>query len=342
MNYSIDPFVEATNEQSFVPLTEQPSFNIADAEPIANATYIGYVYVPEDVTNATLKVGADDNATAFLYAFESLRARVDPLPNAQYGGGQFRYSEEVVLAATLPKGYYRMQVTYTNVVLPESWQNIARLEVLLNGTQVQLGNLKCKVDFPENAIQLAHPITWYEKRQDAASVQYKYNTGTITHLTAAEYNAMVRVIFAESSNHVDQDDEMRAIASVMLNRLGNSITLQYRDPVTSMLSEDEFPNPSNWPSYGGTQYNQVAEAKYCDVNQETCKKLNKAKAALDYVIANGVSVVYDGFRQGGTTNQPHVNIGGTSFLTTIQRRDCRTEPDNWENLPVWSGSPLDI
>lgn len=106
----------------------------------------------------------------------------------------------------------------------------------------------CRIDWPVKAVPPSYPITWYELRQDANAVQYCYNTGTISEITVDEFNAMARVIYAEADT---KGAEMKAIASVMVNRLGNTKGNSYRNPLLSLLTEfgeiKDGKNP-NWAS----------------------------------------------------------------------------------------------
>lgn len=137
---------------------------------------------------------------------------------------------------------------------------------------------------------------------------------------------------------------MRAIALVMLNRLGNTKGNAYRNPLLSMLTEfgeiKDGKNP-NWASVTNQQYAKVEGEKYRDIDRLSCEKPEEARKALLEVLSGGVTVPYDGFRTAGTTPKPHVTIGGTDFLTEKQYRTCTVKPDGWDNLSVWTGGPLD-
>ena len=207
-------------------------------------------------------------------------------------------------------------------------------------TLLKLGE-GCRIGWPEQAVPIAYPITWYELRQDSNAVRYRYNTGTISEITVDEFNAMARVIYAEADT---KGAEMKAITSVMLNRLGNTKGNAYRNPLLSMLTEfgeiKDGKNP-NWASVTDQQYAKVEGEKYRDIDRLSCEKLEEARKALLEVLSGDVTVPYDGFRTAGTTPKPHVTIGGTDFLTEKQYRTCTVKPDGWDNLSVWPGGPLD-
>ncbi len=213
---------------------------------------------------------------------------------------------------------------------------------LASGTPMTLLKLGegCRIDWPVKDVLLAYPITWYVLRRDANAVQYRYNTGTISEITVDEFNAMARVIYAEADT---KGAEMKAIASVMLNRLGNTKGTAYRNPLLSMLTEfGEIKNGKNfnWPSVTDQQYAKVEGEKYRDIDRLSCEKLEEARKALLDVLSGGVTVPYDGFRTAGTTPRPHVTIDGTDFLTEKQYQTCTVKSAGWDNLPVWPDGSL--
>lgn len=114
---------------------EQPSFNLSNAEAFTE-TWEGYIKVDADIENCVLKVSADDNACFFLYAFPDHKAEL--LPRGPQGGGGYTDATSTPIPQ-LKKGYYRAKVTYENI--DYSGTNLARLDVLLNGNQIAIGNL---------------------------------------------------------------------------------------------------------------------------------------------------------------------------------------------------------
>lgn len=115
---------------------EQPSFNLSNAEAFTE-TWEGYIKVDADIENCVLKVSADDNACFFLYAFPDHKAEL--LPRGPQGGGGYTDATSTPIPQ-LKKGYYRAKVTYENI--DYSGTNLARLDVLLNGTQITMGQLE--------------------------------------------------------------------------------------------------------------------------------------------------------------------------------------------------------
>lgn len=317
-----------------------------------NETWKGYIKV-EKTEKHYFRIDGDDVLTLKIP-----HAKVD----ITTGGGSLTTQK---VEATLERGFYYCELAYNNkAYTPEdkSYEGciaiMSTTEIppegkyvkydtskseLTSGTPMTLLKLGegCRIDWPKKAEPLANPIIWYELRQNANAVKHRYNTGTISEITVDEFNAMARVIYAEADT---KGAEMKAIASVMLNRLGNTKGNAYRNPLLSMLTEfceiKDGKNP-NWASVTDQQYAKVQGEKYKDIDRLSCEKLEEARKALHEVLSGGVTVPYDGFRTGGSTPKPHVTIGGTDFLTEKQYRTCTIKPAGWDSLPVWPGGPLD-
>lgn len=136
-----DPYVPALSRHIFTAggcsngSHNQPQFN--ESNGAFTETWDGYIYVPETMDNVKLKVSADDNACFYLYAFPDNKAN---LPGrGPLGGGSYASAESTPISH-LEKGYYRVNVTYENINY--SGANVARLDVLLNGTQITIGQLE--------------------------------------------------------------------------------------------------------------------------------------------------------------------------------------------------------
>ena len=136
-----DPYVPALSRHIFTAggcsngSHNQPQFN--ESNGAFTETWDGYIYVPETMDNVKLKVSADDNACFYLYAFPDNKAN---LPGrGPLGGGSYASAESTPIAH-LEKGYYRVNVTYENIDYPGA--NVSRLDVLLNGTQISIGQLE--------------------------------------------------------------------------------------------------------------------------------------------------------------------------------------------------------
>ena len=218
--------------------------------------------------------------------------------------------------------------------------NVSKCKLTLTATKIAA---TCDVVWPLAPLPLGSPITWYEIRSDDNGVEYKYNTGTINKIFVEEFAAMARVIFAEAGT---VGEEMKAIASVMLNRLGNSRGgTAYRRPVLSMLDEFNQRNSAggnpNWTSVTDSQYASVEGDKCYNIDTPSCKKLKAAITALQEEIANGPSYPYDQMRTAGSAQGSHVTIGRTDFLTKRTYAVCDIKPANWDSLGTYPGSPLD-
>lgn len=266
-------------------------------------------------------------------------AGIDGEPGERGGHVEWTKSGSVGL---IP-GDYIIEINQENVdyIKGDPRFNVSKCNLTLTATKIAA---TCDVLWPLAPIPLGSPITWYVKRRDNNGVEYKYDTGTISEISVEEFAAMARVIFAEADTN---GAEMSAIASVMLNRLGNSAGgNNYRNPVLSMLDEFDQRNSAgenpNWASVTDPQYASVEGDKCYNIDPKSCKKLKAAISALKREIADGPSYPYDGFRTAGTTSQSHVTIGGTDFLTERQYAICDVKPEDWDSIGIWPNSPLDV
>lgn len=121
---------------------DQPCFNESSVDTATDNSaftedWDGYILVTQPINNCVLKVSADDNASFYLYAFPS---HVANLPGrGPLGGGSYASAESQPIPRLEP-GYYRAHVSYTNIAYVGT--NVARLDVQLNGSQIQLGQLE--------------------------------------------------------------------------------------------------------------------------------------------------------------------------------------------------------
>ncbi len=148
-----DPYVPALSRHIFTAggcssgTHNQPCFN--ESSDSFEETWDGYIYVPAPIENCVLKVSADDNASFYLHAFPD---NVANLPGrGPLGGGNYESAESTPIEH-LKKGYYRVHVTYQNIDYPKA--NIARLDVLLNGTQISIGQLETHNLLTSNATNI--------------------------------------------------------------------------------------------------------------------------------------------------------------------------------------------
>lgn len=124
---------------------DQPCFN--EQAGAFTETWDGYIYVPESMENVKLTVAADDNACFYLHAFPDCKAEL--LGRGPLGGGNYTSAESTPIPM-LKKGYYRVHVSYTNIDYPG--KNIARLDVLLNGEQITIGQLETHNTLSEDEV----------------------------------------------------------------------------------------------------------------------------------------------------------------------------------------------
>lgn len=159
-----DPYVPALSRHIFTTggcssgSHDQPSFN--ESSDAFTESWDGYIYVPNDIDDCVLTVSADDNAQFYLYAFPD---KVADLPGrGPMGGGNYESAESEPIEH-LKKGYYRVHVSYENIDYPKN--NVARLEVLLNGSQISIGQLET-----HNLLTRDKALDWLNKY---APVNYK-------------------------------------------------------------------------------------------------------------------------------------------------------------------------
>ncbi len=115
-----------SSEENSIPCN--PCFN-KNSWPECEYEWNGYIYIPSRMTNATIRIGADDWGTATLGAFPDKTASVDRPNPGPAGGGPFYLGTPQSLGTLFP-GYYRIKITYTNISYSAS-RNAARCEVRL-------------------------------------------------------------------------------------------------------------------------------------------------------------------------------------------------------------------
>ena len=266
---------------------------------------------------------------------------VDDVPGPR--GGHALWSKHGNVS--LPPGEYIIYVYHENATYVDAYADKAKYNISQCDFSITARKFRgaCLLNWPADPVSLGTPITWYEERQNKNAVRHRFNSGTISAITAEEFAAMARVIYAEAGT---TGEEMKAIASVMLNRLGNSpYGVAYRRPVLSILDEfsqrDSNGKNPNWASVTDSQFASVEGDKCYSIDSLSCAKLNAAISALLSEIATGPSYPYDGMRTAGTTSLNHVTIGQTDFLQERQYAICDVKPSDWDSLPIWPDSPLD-
>ena len=274
---------------------------------------------------------------------------VDDVPGPR--GGHALWSKHGNVA--LPPGEYIIYVyhenaTYVDAYADKAKYNISKCEFAINATKERF------VVWPTSPVVLSNPITWYYAIQDSSAKLYKFNTGTISELSAEEFGEMARVIFAEASNEYE---DMKAIAAVMLNRLGNSPSMPFRNPVLSILDEINASrktttnnNPKKyWVGVNNAQYKSVQGENYMNIDPPSKDKLIKSIDALHEIIRSGTAnYPYTYYNQQAEPGD--VKIGVHYFKTIKQYHTCtdlsqlkdsKGVLQEWDKLPIAPNSPLE-
>ncbi|MEG2970259.1 MAG: T6SS effector amidase Tae4 family protein [Akkermansia sp.] len=120
---------------TFTKSDDQPAMNKMPAEAMTK-TYEGFVKVPSTGVH-TFKIGVDDNGWLEIHGHKIEVKGMGP----QNGGG-FRYSEPLKLK--IPAGHHKIKIYFENIDYKPAEGNRARLEVLMDGAQIILGNITDK------------------------------------------------------------------------------------------------------------------------------------------------------------------------------------------------------
>lgn len=203
-----DPYVPALSRHIFTAggcssgSHDQPSFS--ESSDAFTESWDGYIYVPNDIDNCVLKVSADDNAQFYLYAFPD---KVADLPGrGPMGGGNYESAESEPIEH-LKKGYYRVHVSYENIDYPKN--NVARLEVLLNGSQISIGQLE------------THNKLTEEKAKEILQNYRAYSSYEDDHEAAAA----IWALFGEKAKEdMGATDTCATRVSIALSRSGYTLT----------------------------------------------------------------------------------------------------------------------
>lgn len=283
--------------------------------------------------------GHKDNKLLHL----GLEKDIDGAPGDRGGHVEWGKVGEVQL---LP-GEYVIEVSQTNATYNSNGNpryNVSKCNLLISATAE---SACCIFAWPMSNVALGTPITWYEcntRRSD--SIRRRWNTGTIYDVTPEQFMQMAKVVYAEAAREgIYTTDEMRGIASVMLNRMGRSKSMAYRSGATIIDITTEFAEKDNWKSVTGPLYKSIENTSAHELaDNRACQKIIASINALLYVLQNGATVNYDRFVSAKTmnTNNPaaYEVIGGTAFLREIQYRDCRPKPAGWDELPIDKNGPL--
>lgn len=118
---------------TFTKQNDQPAMNEMRSDGFTK-TWNGFIKIPTTGVH-TFKIGVDDNGW-----MEICGHKIEVKGTGEYGGGQFRYSEPLKLK--IPAGYHKISVFFENIdYKPNPQNNRARLEILMDGKQIELGDV---------------------------------------------------------------------------------------------------------------------------------------------------------------------------------------------------------
>jgi len=268
-------------------------------------------------------------------------AGIDGEPGERGGHEEWAKSGSVRL---IP-GDYIIEINQENVnyIKGDSRFNVSKCKLSLAATKEEA---ECQIPWPTTPIALGNPITWYETNTRSDLVKRRWNTGTIDSISPESFMQMVKIIYAEAAPAgTYTQEEMQGIASVMLNRMGNSKIASYK--VNTVITDitSEFSDSNNWESIIGPLYPPIANTSAYELTGASCKKLLDALKALLSVLQKGAIFEWDRFvaatasHRADTTN--YVVYGGTAFnKKKVYYYDSRTKPSGWDSMDIDKNGPL--
>ena len=270
---------------------------------------------------------------------------VDDVPGPR--GGHALWSKHGNVA--LPPGEYIIYVYHENATYVDAYADKAKYNISQCDFSITARKFRgaCLLNWPADPVPLGTPITWYELNTRPSDRQTRrWNTGIISSISPAAFKQMAKIIYCEAApagQYTQQ--EMRGIASVMLNRMGNSESQSYRSGSVVQDITTEFSDSKNWESIAGPLYQKLQNTEGYDSKGESCQKLQDAISALHYVLQNGAIFIWDSFVGKGfmdTTHPENYLIhGGTAFrINQVYYQDSRTKPANWDTMDIDKNSPL--
>lgn len=305
------------------------------------------IYPKGETSNKLLHLGMDKG--------------VDGTPGERGGHTEWEKTGSVQL---LP-GEYVIEVEQKNATYNDKGDpryNVSKCKLALTATK----RSACTISWPTGATSLGTPIDWYERRTAGNSsvgfTTYKWNWGTIDSISAELFKSLAIAVYCEStpasrilfegntstsSNALSVESafaEMAAIASVMMNRMGNSPSGNYRfnsvvTDVSEQFGTEQFPFPSDEPYKKEVSNDQYLEDEW---DSYICQKLRLSIDAVSSVISGGVTVPYDRYVAKDSAQlapSSYELIGNTMFRKEKEYYDCRTKPSNWDSLEVHPDSP---
>ncbi len=286
------------------------------------------IYPKGETSNKLLHLGMDEG--------------IDGSPGERGGHTEWGKTGKVQL---IP-GEYVIEVEQKNATYNDKGDpryNVSKCTLSLHAEKEEA---ECIFAWPQGA-SLGTPITWYElNTRPSDGIQRRWNSGTISSVTAEQFQQMAKIIYAEAAPAGQYTiEEMRGIASVMLNRMGNSKSSAYRSGSVIKDITEEFSDPNNWASIEGNLYKSIENTDAHELTNASCVKIKDSINALLYVLENGAIFQWDRFVAANSSNRNDSNnyviVGGTAFKTTqVYYKDCKTKPANWDSLPIDKNGPL--
>jgi len=272
-------------------------------------------------------------------------------------GGHIEWSKEESVDL-LPGDYiisiFQENAKYDDKYADKAIYNISKCEFTIVARKVAA---TCEIIWPRSPIKLFESRHWYEQNTPkSTNIRGKWNEGVISSISPEEFRKMAQVIYAEASPADPTAaqrynmNELKAIAAVMINRLGKSNSYEYQadSTVTNMLTH--LSDQNGWTSVGRTEYNNVEGDKVYNLGTYACQKLKDVIEALTYVICNGpiingsaVPFTRSISRKAATLPLSEYTDYGTGNLFRDDHGyfSCYDSPPiGWDELPVDPNGPL--
>ena len=148
---------------------------------------------------------------------------------------------------------------------------------------------KCDIEWLKKGAVVGAKMRGYKLHQ---GVRYRVDIAT-TDPTADELNEVARVIFGEAGATQKVNDEMKAMASVVYNRLGKWENNKSLTTITKVIS-----SPRQFLAYGGAQYKLASEKNAPNLDPIACKKLKAAIEAVKIAFHDNKRSEYNSFQKG--------------------------------------------
>lgn len=230
------------------------------------------IYQKDDASNKLLHLGLEEG--------------IDGSPGERGGHTEWGKTGSVQL---IP-GEYVIEVTQKNATYNDKGDpryNVSKCTLSLHAEKEES---LCIFAWPQG-VSLGTPITWYElNTRPSDNIKRRWNSGIISSITANQFRQMAKIIYAEAGPvSVYTDEELRGIASVMLNRMGNSKTEAYRSGSALKDITEEFVDSNNWASVDGYLYKSIKDTSAHELTEPSCKKLKMLSKPYVTSLRKGLS-----------------------------------------------------